>query len=613
MQVFGDPEAAKYVHGVAVHWYLNSFFGPWVLDKVHQRYPDKFIFASEACAGATAKEADRVILGSWERAEQYAADILEDLNHWITGWMDWNLALNTEGGPNWAKNFVDSPIIVNSSAQEFYKQPMYYALGHFRYTHFSAFLRFQTKPPRTQSNRSSGGSCVRLGDEVSVSSADDVVRKNCPYPSSGGFRDAILKTSRHGKRPLDRRRHAGRTRISTFFYLTGSGGNDTLLLVIDPSKAYQEIFGFGGAFTDSAGINIKSLPANMQDDLLKSYFSNQGIGYTIGRIPIASCDFSVRTYTYDDTPGDLELTHFTLAPEDFDLKIPYLKKAMSLSSEPVWFFGSAWTSPAWMKTSNALNGSGVLIGEPGGPYYKSWAKYYVRFVQEYERQGVPLWALTAQNEPTVGFFPGFRWQALGFTAATQRDFIKLDLGPALQEAGYGPETLQLMILDDNRYVLPHWTDVVLGDPEAAKYVHGVAVHWYFDRIFGPSALDKVHERSPDKYLFATEACSGSLIKGQEVVLGSWERAEQYATDILEVRVPDLIHSVTHLLIIPLIIGGSTSSNCAKFLAIMITILFIIITILTANCMIMPDYLLPEIWKQEVAAERFFVFGVIFFT
>ncbi|XP_077555870.1 lysosomal acid glucosylceramidase-like [Haemaphysalis longicornis] len=321
---------------------------------------------------------------------------------------------------------------------------------------------------------------------------------------------------------------------------TRSGGNDTLLLVIDPSKAYQEIFGFGGAFTDSAGINIKSLPANMQDDLLKSYFSNQGIGYTIGRIPIASCDFSVRTYTYDDTPGDLELTHFTLAPEDFDLKIPYLKKAMSLSSEPVWFFGSAWTSPAWMKTSNALNGSGVLIGEPGGPYYKSWAKYYVRFVQEYERQGVPLWAVTAQNEPTVGFFPGFRWQALGFTAATQRDFIKLDLGPALQEAGYGPEKLQLMILDDNRYVLPHWTDVVLGDPEAAKYVHGVAVHWYFDRIFGPSALDKVHERSPDKYLFATEACSGSLIKGQEVVLGSWERAEQYATDILE----DLNHWVT---------------------------------------------------------------------
>ncbi|KAL1422245.1 hypothetical protein MTO96_022126 [Rhipicephalus appendiculatus] len=71
------------------------------------------------------------MLGSWDRAEEYASDIIEDLNHWASGWTDWNLALDTQGGPNWAKNFVDSPIIVNATAKEFYKQPMYYALGHF--------------------------------------------------------------------------------------------------------------------------------------------------------------------------------------------------------------------------------------------------------------------------------------------------------------------------------------------------------------------------------------------------------------------------------------------------------------------------------------------------
>lgn len=341
---------------------------------------------------------------------------------------------------------------------------------------------------------------------------------------------------------------------------TRSQDNDTLLLVIDPSKTYQKVFGFGGAFTDAVGINLKKLPANMQDDILKSYYSKQGIGYTIGRIPMASCDFSERTYTYDDSPGDLELTNFTLAPEDFDLKIPHIKKAMSLSSEPIWFFASAWSSPAWMKTSNALTGRGVLKGEPGGPYYKSWAKYYVRFVQDYERQGVPLWALTAENEPTAGFLPGFRWQALGFTAATQRDFIKLDLGPALQEAGYGPEKLQLMILDDNRYVLPHWTDVVFGDPEAAKYVHGVAVHWYLNSFFGPWVLDKVHQRYPDKFIFASEACAGATAKeADRVILGSWERAEQYAADILE----DLNHWITGWMDWNLALNTEGGPNWAK--------------------------------------------------
>lgn len=319
------------------------------------------------------------------------------------------------------------------------------------------------------------------------------------------------------------------------------GNNETILIVIDSSKEYQKIFGFGGAFTDAAGINVKSLPTTMQDDILKSYYSKEGIEYTIGRIPVASCDFSARKYTYDDSPGDFEMSNFTLAPEDFGLKIPYLKKALSLSSEPAWFFGSSWSSPAWMKTNNALEGRGFLIGEPGGPYYKAWAKYYVRFIQEYERLGVPIWGLTTQNEPTTGFVPGFRWQTLGFSANQQRDFVKLDLGPALADAGYGVDKLQLMILDDNRIVLPHWADVVLGDPEAAKYVSGVAVHWYMDSLTDPRVLDKVHESFPDKFILGTEACTGAAIKPEDKVkLGSWERAEFYASDILE----DLNHWVS---------------------------------------------------------------------
>ncbi|XP_069998576.1 putative glucosylceramidase 3 [Penaeus vannamei] len=81
--------------------------------------------------GFDAPDDEKVLLGSWARAESYAKNIIEGANHWVTGWLDWNLALDTTGGPNWAGNRVDAPVIVNATADEFYKQPMFYALGHF--------------------------------------------------------------------------------------------------------------------------------------------------------------------------------------------------------------------------------------------------------------------------------------------------------------------------------------------------------------------------------------------------------------------------------------------------------------------------------------------------
>ena len=129
--VLSDPEAAKYVAGIAFHWYGNSLAPPIILDKTREKHPNTFLLATEATEGSTFFIPDHVIMGSWERGENYAHDILDDLLHWTSGWIDWNMALNTQGGPTWMNNFCDSPIIVNASAQEFYKQPMFYALGHF--------------------------------------------------------------------------------------------------------------------------------------------------------------------------------------------------------------------------------------------------------------------------------------------------------------------------------------------------------------------------------------------------------------------------------------------------------------------------------------------------
>ncbi|XP_018316199.1 glucosylceramidase isoform X2 [Mycetomoellerius zeteki] len=127
--VFEDRRARDIISGIAVHFYFDHFISPSVLNEIKELFPEQSILYTEGCAGVF--EEQKVILGSWKRAELYAANIIETMSHWVSTWIDWNIALDMNGGPNWIKNFVDSPIIINSNANEFYKQPMFYAIGHF--------------------------------------------------------------------------------------------------------------------------------------------------------------------------------------------------------------------------------------------------------------------------------------------------------------------------------------------------------------------------------------------------------------------------------------------------------------------------------------------------
>ena len=168
----------------------------------------------------------------------------------------------------------------------------------------------------------------------------------------------------------------------------------------------------------------------MRQKLLDSYFSDNGIEYTIGRIPMASCDFSTREYSYDDHVGDLEMANFSLAQEDINFKIPLILYARMKSkrniaifgspwSAPAWIlyarmkskrniaiFGSPWSAPAWMKTTNKMTGFlGQLKGKAGDKYHKAWALYFAKFIEAYKEKGVEIQAVTVQNEPTDGFLP----------------------------------------------------------------------------------------------------------------------------------------------------------------------------------------------------------------
>lgn len=126
-----NEKAFDYVDGFGVHFYWDHFVSPRVMDETAQQFPGKFLLNTESCLGDKPYQEHGPVLGSWDRGVEYFEAYMQDLQHSVNGWMDWNLWLDEGGGPNYVNNTVDSPVVVNATANEAYKQPMFYAIGHF--------------------------------------------------------------------------------------------------------------------------------------------------------------------------------------------------------------------------------------------------------------------------------------------------------------------------------------------------------------------------------------------------------------------------------------------------------------------------------------------------
>lgn len=126
------PASMDYVDGFAVHWYWDKIAPVSLLEDAHRAFPDKIILGTEASSGDKPFQTHRPVLGSWSRAEDYAHSIIDDLEHSVSGWIDWNLILDDVGGPNYVKNGVDAAVVLNSTTHsEFYRQPIFYVMAHF--------------------------------------------------------------------------------------------------------------------------------------------------------------------------------------------------------------------------------------------------------------------------------------------------------------------------------------------------------------------------------------------------------------------------------------------------------------------------------------------------
>ncbi|KAH7699892.1 O-glycosyl hydrolase family 30 protein [Aphelenchoides avenae] len=311
-------------------------------------------------------------------------------------------------------------------------------------------------------------------------------------------------------------------------------------IVVKPKKTFQKIVGFGGAFTDAAGINIKSLSPAARERLLESYFGENGIEYSFGRVPIASNDFSTRVYSYLDTPDDFDLKTFRLADEDFEVKIPFIRTALELTRGQLRLFATPWSSPGWMKTNGEMKGGGRLLGEFNGKYYETYAKYFVRFFEEYSKNGIPFWGFSIQNDPGfVDWIPDLEYpfQAMHWTHEMQREFANKLLVPTLRKNDVTKD-LKVMAHDTERNtMIKAAKEIYEASEKGDGLVDGLAVHWYIRPPYRNFAT--LHEAHPDKFILGSEACifippwedpEGKIPK---VDLGSWQRGEDYGHDIIQ--------------------------------------------------------------------------------
>ena len=267
---------------------------------------------------------------------------------------------------------------------------------------------------------------------------------------------------------------------------------------IDPDYKYQKLIGFGGAISDSSAETLYKLPKDKQKEILEAYYGKTGLGYNIVRTNMNSCDFSSSSYTYVKD-GDISLKSFDIK-HDEKYKIPMIKEAQKLiGKDHFLFYFSPWSPPAWMKSNKCMLQGGRLEDQ----YYQSWANYYIKFIQEYEKRGMPVWGLTIQNEPMATQ----TWESCIYTADEEAKFLRENLGPTLWKNGYKDK--KVIIWDHNRDLIFQRATTTLQDPETAKYAHGIGYHWYETWTKSKPLFDNIGETArafPDKFLIFTEGC-----------------------------------------------------------------------------------------------------------
>jgi O-glycosyl hydrolase len=293
----------------------------------------------------------------------------------------------------------------------------------------------------------------------------------------------------------------------------GSGSSD-IQIEIHLDRTRQTILGLGASLEHATCENLSKLSVEKRDEVVgKLVDPTMGIGMNLMRVCIGTSDFVGEPYyTYDDLPAgetDPEMARFSIE-RDRIYVLPTIRLALRKNPQ-LLIFASPWSPPAWMKDSGKL-GTGSVLPE----HYPAYARYLLKFVQAYESEGIPIHAITVQNEPqhTDRNYPTTRWNGM-----QQRDFIRDHLGPLFQQHQVRAE----IWCWDHNWNLLEFPTTILSDPQAAQYVQGTAFHHYEGRV---DAQSKLHDQFPDKPIYFTE---GSVFRTRGAIrltdiLRHWSRS-----------------------------------------------------------------------------------------
>lgn len=272
---------------------------------------------------------------------------------------------------------------------------------------------------------------------------------------------------------------------------------NAIQISVNPEKKFQTITGFGGSFTEASAYLLNKLSTINRTKILQAYFGEDGARYSLTRTHINSCDFSLSNYAYANVAGDKNLEHFSIDEDRKDL-IPMIKESLKISKDGFKIISSPWTAPPWMKDNNDWRGGKLL------PQYRdTWALYFSKYINEYQKEGIDIWGVTVENEP-LGC--GNNWESMYFTPEEMTKFVKDYLGPHFEKNGLS--SVKILGYDQNRgEELENWAKVMYKDEASSKYFDGMAVHWYASTYdYFPQSLQLTHKLAPKKYLINTEAC-----------------------------------------------------------------------------------------------------------
>jgi glucosylceramidase len=298
------------------------------------------------------------------------------------------------------------------------------------------------------------------------------------------------------------RRHA----ISDSLRWNAASGKSNNAITVDSSQQFQDVLGFGAAFTDAACFTLSRLRAEARRELFHTLFDPSQMGLSVSRVCVGASDYSRDLYSYDDSrEPDPELKHFSIE-HDRAYILPAIREARSLNPD-LWLLASPWSPPGWMKANDSMLG-----GSMRKSWYATYAEYLQRFLDAYEAEGVHINSLTTQNEVDTdqdGKMPACLWGQ-----EYEIEFVRDHLGPRLAKSG---NKTDIWILDHN-YNL--WGRVLceLEDEQARQFIKGVAWHGYAGTPEAMTRVQKAHPRIPQ---FWTEGGPDFVQPGYATEWAKW--------------------------------------------------------------------------------------------